>query len=161
MIKLNLGCGPQDIRPDYVNIDIVDYPGVDKVADARNLSFYENDSVEYIVAQHLLEYIPRKDMSSTLREWHRVLKQDSHLEIRVTDIATIFKSAFHNSISGEMGIPVEMVLSLLYGKQENENDIKLNGFSATYLQGVLSVLGFSCTNMVYENYDIILSAKKL
>ena len=158
-VQLNLGCW-KDIRPDFVNIDIQDFPGVNRVLDATKLAEFADNSVDFIVAQHLLEYIPRKQMLPALSEWHRVLKQGCPLEIRVTDLATMTRSLYLNSVSDEMGIHHEMVIALLYGKQKDTFDIRYNGFTSDFLQGVLTGIGYTVINVVSEEHDVIITALK-
>lgn len=157
--KVNLGSG-EDVRKGFLNIDIRDLKGVNFVADVRDLKEIESDSVLFLVAQHLLEYIPRADMLSTLKEWYRILKPKGRLEIRTTDIAKLTQSLYLNNISTELGMTEEMVLSLLYGQQLHEYDIRYNGFTSLFLQGILKGIGFTIEHNVYEDLDFILTVKK-
>lgn len=157
-VFLNLGCG-LDLRPGFVNIDIQDLPNVDKVSDVTKLD-WEDNSVDFIVAQHILEYLPRRCLMPALLEWKRVLKLDSPLEIRVTDLSHLTKSLYLNDISKEMGLHHEMVISLLYGKQKNPYDIRYNGFTSDFLQGLLMGLGFTLNNVVKEDFDVIITVVK-
>lgn len=159
-IKLNIGCGPLDIRPGYENIDIQPYPGV-IVGDITNLKDYKSESIDYIVAQHILEYIPRKSMLKALYECWRVLKPGSNMEVRVLDIGLVCKALYLNQVSSEMGLYHEMVISLLYGLQEDEYNKVLNGFTAEFLQGVLVGIGFKTIGIAYENYDVIVSCQRV
>ena len=158
-VQLNLGCWT-DIRPGFVNIDIQDYPGVNRVQDATSLSEWSSNTVDFIVAQHLLEYIPRKQMIPALTEWLRVLKKDAPLELRVTDLGNLTRSLYLNGISDEMGLHHEMVISLLYGKQKDKHDVRYSGFTSDFLQGVLVGIGYTINNVVIEGYDIIITAIK-
>lgn len=158
-LKLNLGCY-KDLRPGFVNIDIQDFPGVDLIHDASTLLMYQTDSVDFIVAQHLIEYIPRKLTLSTLTEWRRVLKPKAPVEIRTTDLAIVTRSLYLNGISDEMGLHHEMVVSLLYGKQKDSFDLRYNGFTSDFLQGLLTGVGFKIINVVTEDYDVIITALK-
>ena len=160
--KLNLGCGIDVREEEYINIDIQPLPDIDLVADVMELHFIPDGSISYIVAQHLLEYIPRPRMVETLNEWKRMLSVDSVLEIRVTDIGLVTKQLYLNDqVSKEMGLHNEMVLSLLYGKQLDEYDTRYNGFTSEFLQGVLTGCGFKIIGVVHEDYDVIISAMKL
>jgi hypothetical protein len=158
--KLNLGSGA-DIREEYTNIDIQPFKDTDIVADVMDLSFIPDESIEYIVAQHILEYIPRVAMVDTLQEWKRLLFVGCVLEVRVTDIGLVTRQMYLNQISSEMGMHDEMVISLLYGKQLDSYDIRHNGFTSEFLQGILVGVGFEIIGAVHEDYDIIISAKKV
>jgi ubiquinone/menaquinone biosynthesis C-methylase UbiE len=157
--KLNLGAGT-DIRKDFVNIDIQKFPGVDAIIDVIDLSPIEDESVDFIVAQHLLGFIRRKDMLPALTEWRRVLKPHGVLEIRALDISKLTQAMYLNHISPEMGLHNEMVISLLYGQQLDDYDIRYNGFTPSFLGGILVGCGFGITNNVIEDMDFILTAKK-
>lgn len=158
-MKLNLGAG-EDQRPGFKNIDIRSLPGLDYIQDVVTLNQFENNSVSFIVAQHLLEYLPRKSLLPFLTECRRVLRNKAALEIRVTDYSLLTKQLYLNDISKEMGLYHEMVLALLYGKQEHEYDIRYNGFSSEFLQGVLVGAGFRTINLAKEDFDIILTSIK-
>lgn len=158
--RVNLGCGGEDVRDKFLNIDIQEFDGVDFVCDARDLKEVENDSVKFLVAQHLLEYIPRSDMVNTLKEWYRILSSDGHLEIRCTDISKLTQALYLHNISPELGMTDEMVISLLYGQQLHEYDIRYNGFTSSFLQGVLKGIGFVIEHNTYEDLDFIITAKK-
>lgn len=81
--RLHIGCG-YDIKEGYTNIDIRDLPNVDLVADAKELP-YDDDSVDEIVAHHVLEHLTFKDAEIALHEWYRVLKPGGTLELGVPD----------------------------------------------------------------------------
>jgi SAM-dependent methyltransferase len=78
--KLNIGCG-NDIRADYVNLDIAKLPGVDVVCDIdTNPLPFDNNTFEYIVCNDVLEHV---EVAKVLKEIHRVIKEDGIVEIRV------------------------------------------------------------------------------
>ncbi len=61
-VKLNLGCGPEQIFDDHVNVDIIDFAGVDVVQDLFAFPWSELEKYEHTVDQifcsHLVEHIP-------------------------------------------------------------------------------------------------------
>ena len=157
--RINLGCG-NDIREKSLNIDIQEFDGVDFVCDARDLKEIADNSVKFLVAQHLLEYIPRADMIKALKEWYRILLPDGRLEIRTTDISKLTQALYLHNISPELGMTDEMVISLLYGQQFDSYDIRYNGFTSSFLQGILKGIGFTIEHNTYEDLDFILTVKK-
>lgn len=92
-IALNIGCGP-DIRSELkgfkcVNIDCRSLPGVDKVADVRNLSDIPDGNINYILASDIIEHFPISETESLLKEWSRVLCVGGVLEIRTPNLKFI------------------------------------------------------------------------
>lgn len=82
-MKLNLGCGG-DIREGWVNIDLfVDIPGVTK-ADICDLQL-PPDSVDYIIAQDVIEHISHRRVKDVFRSWVKLLAQKGQIEIRCPD----------------------------------------------------------------------------
>jgi hypothetical protein len=158
-LKINAGSG-EDVRVGFINTDIQNLPDIDLLLDCRDLGIFDNESIDFIVAQRLLEYIPRKDMLPTLKEWYRVLKPYGCVEIRVMDISLLTKALYLNGISSEMGLHDEMVVSLLYGQQLSEYDVKYNGFTSSFLQGVLTGCGFTVINSEKEDFDCIITGQK-
>jgi SAM-dependent methyltransferase len=88
-MKLNLGCGDK-ILEGYLNIDLKN-PKADKICDATNLSFIENNSIDEVLAIAVLEHISPYKCTETLKEWHRVLKLNGRLIVEVPDILEICK----------------------------------------------------------------------
>lgn len=157
-MKINLGCG-EDIREGYINADIREIPGTIKMDACQPLP-YEDNSVDVILAQKLLSYIPRAKLLPLLKEFYRTLKQGGTLEIRVTDLSLLTKALYLNNISKELGLHHEMVVALIFGKQSHQYDIKYNGFTSELIQGLLAGVGFKVHNVVNEEYDVILSCTK-
>lgn len=78
--KLNIGCG-NDIRKEYINLDIAKLEGVDVVCDIENNSLpFDDELFEKIVCNDVLEHV---DITKVLKEIHRVLRPGGVLEIRV------------------------------------------------------------------------------
>lgn len=82
-IRLNLGCG-HDLRMGYINSDLYD-PAADVKLDSSNLP-YENNSVDEILAYHIIEHFPYRQSLNTLSEWYRVLKAGGKLRIETPDL---------------------------------------------------------------------------
>jgi ubiquinone/menaquinone biosynthesis C-methylase UbiE len=79
--KLNLGCG-EDIKEDFINLDIEKNKGVDIVwnLDKHPLPFKDN-SAEFILCSHLLEHL--NNPYGFMEELYRICKPDAVIDLRV------------------------------------------------------------------------------
>jgi len=74
-IKLNLGCGDK-ILPGYINVDAAAARAgriPDVIGDVRRLA-HASDSVDEVLAVHVVEHFWRWEVVDILKEWVRVLK---------------------------------------------------------------------------------------
>ena len=97
MLRLNLGCGDYPIKG-WTNIDLVQLPGVDVVADVCKLP-YDDNSVDEIYAGHILEHISIRETNSTLKEWHRVLKPQGRITVTCPDFAWVCRSYLNGTLT--------------------------------------------------------------
>jgi len=165
-LRLNVGCG-QEIRPKedgWINIDIANFPGVDLICPAQKIGeHFQEGSVDFICCQHLLQFLPRAEIVPFLQTCYRLLKpKGASLEIRVPEIGKIAQAYHLNKVSGELGFSAEMFLSLLYGTQEDGGMVRKSGYTSEFLQGILvAAAPFKINNLVYEEYDVVLTAEKV
>lgn len=97
-IKLNLGCGDK-ILPGYINIDVAasrkgNHPDI--VRDIRDLSIYEDNSVDEILSVHVVEHFWRWEVEDVLREWIRVLKPGGFLILECPNLITACEEFLKN-----------------------------------------------------------------
>lgn len=86
-MKLNLGSN--ETRMDgFINVDLIEHPNVDVVADARKLP-YEDDSINEIFNSHLIEHFDFFEGFKALKEWYRVLKPEGVLQIECPNFDAI------------------------------------------------------------------------
>ncbi|MEM4336503.1 MAG: methyltransferase domain-containing protein [Candidatus Woesearchaeota archaeon] len=77
--KLNLGCG-SDIRPDYINLDIIKNAGVDVVHDLEKFPYpFEDNTFTEILCNHILEHM--NNLNKTIDELWRITKKDGIIKI--------------------------------------------------------------------------------
>ena len=80
--RLDLGCGRRKSAPDYVGVDVLDYPEVDVVGDAFEVLRQVPDSALVgVYSSHFLEHI--SDVPSMLDELARTLRAGGQLEVIV------------------------------------------------------------------------------
>lgn len=84
MRKLNLGCG-RDIRPGYVNLDLVKMPGLDVVADLEAFLPFRDDSFDEIFSSHVLEHV--RELIPLLGELARIGRAGAVLRIEVPHLS--------------------------------------------------------------------------
>ena len=88
-MKLNLGCGT-DIRPGYINVDVISSRGVDMVCDITKKLPFDDNSCDEIIAQDVLEHLTREQLIFTLSEISRVLNINGKLFVRIPNVDAIF-----------------------------------------------------------------------
>jgi SAM-dependent methyltransferase len=80
-MRLNLGCGRSPLAG-WVNVDTVQLPGVDVVADMEKAALpFADDSVDEILASHFLEHI--HNSLGLMAELHRVAKAGARATFHV------------------------------------------------------------------------------
>ncbi|MDA3836912.1 MAG: methyltransferase domain-containing protein [Nanoarchaeota archaeon] len=80
-LKLHLGCG-NDYRKGYVNCDMSKEVNPDKVVDLEKpLKMFKDNSVDEIVANHVLEHI--QNFIPLIHEFHRICKKGAKIKIKV------------------------------------------------------------------------------
>lgn len=80
-LKLNLGCG-DDIKKDFVNIDMKKLPGVDLVWNLDKLPLpFKDSSVDYILCSHSLEHL--NNPVGFMIDLHRICKSGATIDISV------------------------------------------------------------------------------
>lgn len=82
-VTLEVGCGSTKVHPATIGMDVYPSCSVDIVGDIRDLWMFEDESVDVIVASHVLEHLT--DAKSALKEWYRVLKPEGVIAIAVPD----------------------------------------------------------------------------
>ena len=87
-VKVDLGCGRLK-RRGFVGVDKYDLDGVDIVCDVSKEIKMDDDSVDFLIADNLLEHILLgSDSLIAFNEIHRVVKADGKVKIIVPHIGT-------------------------------------------------------------------------
>ncbi len=153
--RLNLGCG-NDRRPGYLNVDLHGWQNPDLVADVRDLQMLPADYYEEIVAQDVLEHLPRTDTKRVLAHWNRLLAMGGKLVLRVPDpigLASLLKRPDCQSIAKQ-----EELIQCLFGTQAYSGDFHLTAFTRPILEHYLAVTGYAVVEIKAHDgwlYDVV------
>jgi ubiquinone/menaquinone biosynthesis C-methylase UbiE len=78
-MKINMGCG-KDTKKGYLNVDVVDLPGVDKLVNLNNYPYpFKSNSANEIYMNHVLAHLDNP--TAVLKECNRILKKGGKLII--------------------------------------------------------------------------------
>ncbi len=96
-IVLNLGCGKTVYRAaNVINADVVALDGINLVLTDNKIAL-ESESVDFIIANHVLEHIP--DWFETFKELARVLKPGGTLEVWIPPISSDTAFSYRDHIN--------------------------------------------------------------
>jgi len=94
--NLHLGCGPQ-ILQGWVNIDNMQYPGVDRVLDVtKGLPFKD---VSRVFAEHFIEHLAYSDALALMRECRRILRDDGVLRLSTPNLDWVWVTHYRIPMS--------------------------------------------------------------
>jgi predicted SAM-dependent methyltransferase len=137
--KLNVGCG-FDYRHGYINVDLNAEHGPDLVADATWLEPIEDNSCGEVVAQDVLEHMPRAKGTTALYEWNRVLMPGGKLVLRIPSVPHLVGLMSDPRFQGLE--EQQRLMQCLYGTQSYVGDFHLNGYTEVTLRHALADAGF-------------------
>lgn len=136
-LRLNIGCHFTRIKG-FTNVDIRPDKDVDVIADAENLSMFEDNSIEEIRASNVFEHFPHTKSLKVLKEWCRVLKPGGKLWISVPDFD--FCVDFYLKC-GRILEP--WLIFHLWGEQKDAQEYHYIVFNWANLRKLLDDAGFS------------------
>jgi predicted SAM-dependent methyltransferase len=97
--KVQVGCGPHNILPDWWNIDIRAFPGIDMVMDVTQP--WPFNDLEYIYGEHFLEHLSLEGAVAFLdRAWHS-LKPGGILRLSTPSLEWVLLTHFILTESNE------------------------------------------------------------
>lgn len=151
--RINLGCG-WDRREGYLNIDFKDFHQPDLLADVRDLHMLPSEFYDEIVAQDILEHLPRTTVLPTLGEWSRLLVTGGRLILRVPDVIGLANLLSQRRTLEEQ----ETLLQNLYGTQAYTGDFHHFGFTELVLRHYLWSAGLECAELAHHDgwlFDVV------
>lgn len=82
--NLYVGCGP-DIRENYLHCDIREFPHVDFVCKAWEVSQH-TANLSQIYSRHMLEHLTAAEVFATLHDWYEALAKEGSIYLVVPNI---------------------------------------------------------------------------
>ena len=156
---LNVGCGNRTYEEYPTGYKCTNYdiretlPNVDIVGDVTDLSKFEDETFDYILASDILEHFPVAKTLEILIEWARVLKKGGLIEFRVPNLAVICA----NYTPGK----AQHTSWLLYGGQTYPENFHYVGFDRQFLSDFCSQVGLAPQEYREEGNNFILVTKKV
>lgn len=135
-VKLNVGCFNKKFYG-FINVDCREETNADVIDDIKTLSKFEKNSVDLIVAIHVLEHLDRKSVVEALKRWFEVLKPNnqSKVFISVPDMEAVFAHYFYWK-------DLKILYSCLGGSQRHVADYHLSHFVESTLKELMEDAGF-------------------
>ena len=137
--RVNLGCG-SDVREGFLNVDLNAWYKPDVLADVREVGFLPSSQYDELVAQDVLEHLPRTDTARTLFHWNRPLRMGGILRVRVPSvlgIADLLRDPRNQSPTMQ-----EELIQCLFGTQAYTGDFHFTSFTRPLLEHYLGMAGF-------------------
>jgi len=146
-IKLHLGCGDRYAKG-FLNLDLVSATA-DINADCVRLGFLKDRSVSYILVEHMLEHLSRREGLSALKEWARLLIPGGIVEIEVPDVVWCLENFLGKTESERYDGEYmrQGAIAAIYGMQTDPGHFHKFGYTKEYLIECLKVCGFGARSV--------------
>lgn len=136
--RINLGCG-WDVRPGWLNVDLFDFHHPDLVADITDLPMLPDGAFAEVLAQDVLEHLPRAKAGPALAEWARLLAPGGIITLRVPSLPDAAAMLSHPD--RQTWDKADEVIHLIYGTQAYGGDFHLSGYTFRTLAQQLQEAG--------------------
>lgn len=134
-----------------LNLDILDDPLVDVVANLHDKLPLEDGSVDQIISIATLEHFSLPDLRKVLKEFQRILKRGAVLDIGVPSLEKIF------NYYKEYGLD-DVCLRHLHGAQKDQYDVHLSVLDFAKMKKELADLNY--IGVVELEYDYPVQDKR-
>ena len=143
-MKLHIGGKQAKKGWTIFNIQKMDY--VDIVGDIKDLSQFQDESIEIVYASHVLEHVSQIEVAETLKGIHRVLKKDGIFYCSVPNMEILAKLFLHEKLNLNQKWHV---MKMIFGGQIDENDFHYIDFA----KSLFGSAGFKTIKAV-ESFNI-------
>ena len=157
--RLNLGCG-YDLREGFLNVDIHAFHNPDLIADVAQLDMLPSGRYVEIIAQDVLEHLPRTSTVPVLQEWSRLLAVSGAIHLRVPsviDLVELMRAPEHQAIEQQ-----ERFVQCLFGTQAYTEDTHYTTFTEPLLRHYLGLADLAVTEWtVRDGWLFVVDAVKV
>ncbi len=133
-VRLNLGCGDK-ILDGYTNVDIVDERAGQKPdvnCDVRQLTVFEDNYADEILAVHVVEHFWRWEVLDIIKEWMRVLKPGGKMILECPNLISacqeVLKDPDKATLPGQEG---QRSMWVLYGDPRWQDPLMVHRWAYT------------------------------
>ena len=130
---------------------------VDFIGDLRDLSQFDDNSVEEVYASHVLEHIGQAHVNKTLKEIFRIIKKGGKFYVSVPDLDVLCRMFVHEKASKKIKFDV---MRMIFGGQTDKYDYHYFGWNFEFLNEFLIEAGFSKIEKV-ENFGLFKDTSEL
>ncbi len=157
---LNVGAGERTYafyptkNFECTNFDMRDKEGIDVVGNVRNLSMFEDEEFDFILASDIIEHFPVAEAPAVLKEWLRVLKPGGTIEFRLPNLAAICKQYFDG------GFNARNISWLLYGGQDYEGNYHYTGYDRAFFKDECNKVGLQEITYTETGFNMTIRMRK-
>ena len=164
--KLDICGGRNPYKPgEFLNVDIVKFPGVDLAFDITKPFPFEDGVIAEIFSAATLEHLRKPGNMHVLQESYRVLEPGGVLQVSTPDIEAIARAILDQSES------LDFLNQYLFGKYKSDDteiyDLHKWMFPASDMVATLQKLGFTNVEQIPvdhglhdEKYNYLIRAEK-
>lgn len=147
-LRLNLGCGDK-ILPGYVNVDVVASragKAPDVICDLHQLHPFENDSVDEVMAVHVVEHFWRWEVEAVLREWIRVLKPGGRMVLECPNLRSACEAFLADpETAASADVRGQRTMWVFYGDPQWQDPLMVHrwGYTPQSLGALMAAVGLT------------------
>lgn len=92
--RVHVGCGPHNLLPDWWNVDVRKFPGIDAVCDVTQPWPWED--LEYVFGEHFLEHLPLDQALRFLENAGKSLRGGGTLRLSTPNLEWVLRTHFRH-----------------------------------------------------------------